>query len=390
MLRAKPADLPILLTLILVMSVLIGISFLQKPDLLFFDFIHFYQASKLVEEGHASELYSRAPIMDSLQGRSERLIQLPYPPHAMALWQYLSRAPYEWAAYGWVCLQSILFLLALYAYGRHHSGTFKSSEVLIMLAVSTPFLLIQLIFAQSNLFATSLFLLGLTYWHRTPIAGGICFGLLTFKPQIGISLVAAIAATRPIKLILVAVTVTTILCLISVAQWGIHLWLEYKDYLPFYSSFILDIPHSSHRIGIVSTYMGLYNLGFSTTLAWIGQWISMAMALGSTYWVFRKNNMSQFQREAVLITSTFLASPYIHFYDQSLLAGVLLVMAIQWWRYGSTMLQAAIFTYGMLIMLTWLMLGMSFPFAWLFSVSLWLYYILQSFRREPDGILTQT
>jgi len=84
------------------------------------------------------------------------------------------------------------------------------------------------IFAGQNGFLTSaLMIAGLAQLGRRPILSGVCFGLLTIKPQLGLLLPLMLLLTGQWRAIAAAVVTTAALVVATGLLFGFDIWPQY-------------------------------------------------------------------------------------------------------------------------------------------------------------------
>ena len=155
------------------------------------DFINMWTASRLVEADRTEDIFD--PDKFAAAQRQQMGEDFPfhfwsYPPHALVLSNQLSSLPYRGAYLVWT-----LCGLGLMFYAAQKFWPDKFSPWLLLLAPSS---FVNIFLGQNGFFTTALALSGFTLLPRRPILAGVMFGLLTFKPQLGIMIPVALLAMR--------------------------------------------------------------------------------------------------------------------------------------------------------------------------------------------------
>ena len=104
--------------------------------------------------------------------------------------------PYLAAFAVWSLLGFTLFLVAAYAGGveRKH----------LMFVAVAPAVAVNLFIGQNGFFFAALLICGLINLDRRPLLAGLCFGLLTIKPQLGLLLPVMLVLTQRWRVIAAA------------------------------------------------------------------------------------------------------------------------------------------------------------------------------------------
>src|SRR5262249_29996636 len=103
--------------------------------------------------------------------------------------------------------------------GRH-------KQRLYMLAVA-PAVWINIFAGQNGFLTSALMIAGLAQLGRRAVFSGVCFGLLTIKPQLGLLLPLMLVLTGQWRAIIAAVATTAVLVLATGALFGFEIWPQY-------------------------------------------------------------------------------------------------------------------------------------------------------------------
>jgi hypothetical protein len=192
---------------------------------------------------------------------------------------------------------------------------------LIALALA-PACLINAIGGQNGFATAALFLGGILLLDRRPIVAGVLFGLLTFKPHLGLVLPFALLALGAWRVIAAATLTTLALVAMSVAVFGIEPWRQYLDVTSAYQVLLLERYQGFYTSMMVSGVAGARAFGLSYPL---GLAIQVAIALpvlATACWAVRATSDPR-RRAFVLASAAPLVTPYAFNYDLTALAAVL-------------------------------------------------------------------
>lgn len=151
-----------------------------------------------------------------------------------------------------------------------------------------------------------------------PLAAGILVGLLTFKPQFGLLVPAALLAMRQWRVIAAAAATALVLCVVSAAVFGADAWLTWgretlQGYLGGDPKWV-----EYGRVWGSSVYACALLLGAP---AWAATALQTAAILASivTTWAVFRSRLRPDLKLAALLVATLLAAPHSAGYDQALL-----------------------------------------------------------------------
>ena len=155
------------------------------------DFATFWTASQLaladrIVEIFDAEAFHRA--LAEITGRAITLAPFPYPPHALVFFLPLGFLPYLWAFATWMIGLGVLYALVA-ARGCANANAYRALALLI-----APSTVLTVTMGQNGFLSAILFVGGMNLLWRAPIWAGILFGLLTFKPQLGLLIPVALLA----------------------------------------------------------------------------------------------------------------------------------------------------------------------------------------------------
>jgi alpha-1,2-mannosyltransferase len=201
--------------------------------------------------------------------------------------------------------------MALYLVTASDGG--RRPERLFMLVVA-PAVWINIFAGQSGFLTAALMIAGLAGLERRPVLSGICFGLLTIKPQLGVLIPLMLVLTGQWRAILAAALTVAALVIATGLLFGFDIWPEYfRQVMPLQSE-ILTAGQGIFTIMMPTVFMNARIAHLPLDIAWalqIATSIAAVAAVAWTYWRRRDPELST----ALLVTASFLVTPYAFNYD---------------------------------------------------------------------------
>jgi Glycosyltransferase family 87 len=281
------------------------------------DFIIFWTGAKLAAQGLAAQAYDATAYRAFVQGLLGPLADIKiytYPPIAMLLSWPLALVPYGPAFVTWSLLGIVLCAAGL--------AVLTGWRAAMLAVVATPAAILDAIAGQNGHFTAALLGGGLVLLDRQPVLAGILFGLLSYKPQIGLLLPFALAAGGRWRVIAAAALTVGILLTASILLLGGESWAGYRSQTETWRMLMQVAGPFWQRTQTV--FFAFHNAGASVTFAYVVQAISTILAGIATVLVWRSPS-SHGIKAAVLLVATFLTTPYAWDYDM-----VVLIFAAAW------------------------------------------------------------
>ncbi len=286
------------------------------------DFINYWSGAYLAWHGHAAEIYDPVAFhlfQESVAGAPIQGYHYSYPPVLLLLTAPLAFVPYVpglalWLAGGWYAFYRAV-RLALPGRGA------------LLLALSAPAVFTTAVGGQTGTWPAALFGFGLGLIEKRPALAGGLLGLLIYKPQFGLLVPVALLAGRHWRAFLFAGISAGALLAISVIWLGPALWTDYLRNLAVLRQIVLeDGTGVWHRF--VSVFVAARRLGAPIDAAYAIQALTGALALIAVALVWWRKDAPLGVKNAVLLSGTCLATPYLQDYD--LVFGALIVIWL--WR----------------------------------------------------------
>jgi hypothetical protein len=192
---------------------------------------------------------------------------------------------------------------------------------LLALAVA-PACLINTIGGQNGFLTAALLIGGVLAIDRRPVLAGIAFGLLTFKPHLGLVLPFVLLALGAWRVIGIATATTGLLVVGSVALFGIEPWRQYLEVAGAYQTLLLERFAGFYTSMMVSGVAAARTFGVSYPVALLVQAALSVGVLATGTWAVTRTADAR-QRAFVVVAAAPLVTPYAFNYDLTALAAVL-------------------------------------------------------------------
>ena len=287
-----------------------GVDLAGKP--LGTDFVSFWTASRLALAGRAADVYDVAAhwaAQKALFGPGVGYSAFFYPPPYLIACLPLALLPYFAALVVWLATTGYAYYRVLRAW----AGPRFDAAVLL----AFPAFLVNLGHGQNGFHSAARIGGGALLLDRRPIAAGLLFGALVYKPQLALMVpVALIAARRWTTLAAAAVTAAA-LCAASYAIWGEAVWQGFLA-----ASELARATLERHLVGdekMQSAFAAVRLLHGPLPLAYAVQAL-VALAAAAALFHLQRREFRGPSETPALVAATLLASPFLLDYDLTLLA----------------------------------------------------------------------
>lgn len=287
------------------------------------DFAQHYAASVLARDGAGKNAYepsALAPVEEEISGFSVGLAPFylvwNYPPSFLLLVTPLSLLPYVWSLSVWLALTFALYAAAIYKIHPEARSLWP--------AIASPAVFWTLLHGQNSFLFAGLLGIGLAWLRSRPLAAGLCLGIITCKPQLGMLIPVALIAGRRWEALGGFMASAGGLAVVSALAFGMDTWHAFLECLGNVMRMVEGglAPHYK----MVSTMATLLTIGVGPAAAFgIQLFTAIAMIAGVAYvWSRGLRNGAE---EIVLIIAVALAAPYILVHDLTILG---LALAFAW------------------------------------------------------------
>lgn len=181
--------------------------------------------------------------------------------------------------------------------------------------VSSPAAVWAVLAGQNTFLSLACFYGGLRLLDRSPAAAGILLGLLSYKPQIWMLVPLALLAARQWRGLAWTGATVAALSLASASVFGLDFWMAFIDAArEAGSARVANIMFERIFMHMTTLLAAARIVGLPPGLAGAIQIAGAALAAAAVWFAFRRHPSSD-ARTAVLMTATFLVSPYTLNYD---------------------------------------------------------------------------
>jgi alpha-1,2-mannosyltransferase len=299
------------------------------------DFSSFYAAGSYVLDGKAQAPYDLArqhAREQAIFGAATPLYSWFYPPFFLFITAPLALLPYGAALVTWQAVTLLLYLLAIRAIiaasprrAEDASPLRLESRTELLVALAFPAVLVNLGHGQNGFLTAALLGGGLALLNTRPVAAGLLFGLLAYKPQFGLMIPLALAAGAYWRSVAAAAAAVALLAIAATAAFRFDVWRAF-----------FDSTHFMRTVALEGGDLGWYKM--QSLFAWARMWdapIALAYALqallvaGLGVAVIRlwRSHTAYPVKAACLCIATMLATPFAFDYDMMVLAPAIAFIA---------------------------------------------------------------
>ena len=258
-----------------------------------------------------------------------------YPPDLLLFIWPFAFLPYL-GAYALWCAAG----LGVYLGVAHRLGISKKGLVFLLVG---PAVAINLFAGQNGFFTAALLIGGLSLLDRRPLAAGICFGLLTIKPQLGLLIPLALLLEGRWRTIAAASVTFATLFVVTCAVFGVSVWSDYFALAVPFQTQVMN--HGSGMIPVMmpTAFMNARVVGLPHTIAFYVQLPFTLLAMAAVVWTFIRRRDPVLSR-AVLVTAIFVVTPYAFNYDMAVFGWLVWTLRERFSAPGDTRLLLIVWT----------------------------------------------
>ncbi|MCE4224667.1 DUF2029 domain-containing protein [Methylobacterium sp. C25] len=240
-----------------------------------------------------------------------------YPPFSLLLLWPFAQLPYFAALAAW----TLLLFGAFAAVTLSQVAASERLRALLLLFLS-PACLINTIGGQNGFLTGFLLVGGLLALERRPWLAGVLFGMLTYKPHLGLVLPFVLIAIGAWRTIASASLTAIALAGISAAVFGLEPWRAYFTTVSAFQFAILERFEGFFTYMMASVYAGARTFGLSSHVAFALQAAVSLPVLAATVWGARRSQDAR-QRTTLVVCAVPLLTPYAFNYDLTAVAAVI-------------------------------------------------------------------
>lgn len=287
------------------------------------DFSSFYAAGSLALEGRAADAYDMAAHharQAQVFGPNTPYYAWLYPPIFLLIATPLALLPYALALALWQGLTLALYAGVIGAIVRQSDLKLRTRDWIVP-AIAFPAVLINLGHGQNGLLTAALFGAALLTLPTRPIAAGVLFGMLAYKPQFALMIPLALLAARQWKAIAAAAVTLIALMALTALIFGLEPWHAFLASTT--TARVVLLEHGAVGFEkLQSVFAALRARGASVPVSYAVQ-SATTIAVGvCVVWIWSGPHRDALKAAALAIAA-LLASPHVLDYDLMLLGPAL-------------------------------------------------------------------
>lgn len=285
------------------------------------DFFGLWSFAQFIRSHPPSQLYQPLilnPYQQALDPGFKHFYPFPYPPDfLLPLWP-LGWLPYWPARLLWTLVSVTLFAWACW---RALPGSCRGWGLALVLLA--PASLNCLMTGETGFFTSALLLGGFLLLPERPLLAGICFGLLTLKPQLCVLLPFALAGCGAWRTVLAAALTACALVAVSCLLLPPAMWPGWWVALQQYQA--LSQQNAAHLAPLMTTLGATAaSFGIKGKMLLAVQLAALALAGWICFILFRRGPAPLAM--AAVLAGTFAVTPHAFFYDAPVLTCALLYL----------------------------------------------------------------
>jgi alpha-1,2-mannosyltransferase len=280
------------------------------------DFLRLWTASYALLNGEERALYDHNAFF-----ALERAVTQPptpdfyvwnYPPSSLLITYPLALLPYLESLAIWLALGLAAYLAALWR--------IFPKPLTLWVGFAFPAVFWTVTHGQNSFLTTSLFCWGLLQLPTRPVLAGILFGVLTFKPHLGLLLPIALVSGGHWRVLAVAAATGVAFAAISVVLFGTGVWTDFLASTASTRSMLESGLNLGDYYKMQSVFAAARLLGSSEFVAYTLQALAALGAAAVVAWAWRRRSGDTDLKNAALMAATPLSTAFIFDYDLMLLA----------------------------------------------------------------------
>ncbi|MEN0001142.1 MAG: glycosyltransferase family 87 protein [Pseudomonadota bacterium] len=278
------------------------------------DFVSFWVAAREGLFGDPTIAYARETFEPAQQALFPEagFFAFFYPPHFQLMLLPFGGLPFTVALWLWLAATFVFVGWVL----TRITGDVRLT---LLLALAFPAAFLNISHGQNAFLTAGLFAFGLYLLPTRPVIAGIMFGLLTFKPQLGVLIPVALLAAWQWKSFVSAGVTTLLLVLFSGMVLGIDVWLAFLAQTTDATAVLEQ--GSVGFAKMISAYSGLRGFGLPYGLAMaVHVLVSLAVLVAIVLIWRRSSHVPYALKCGLLLVGALIVTPFGLNYDLYLLA----------------------------------------------------------------------
>lgn len=282
------------------------------------DFSNVWTAGRMALDGNATQAWSwphHFAMQRQLHGSDVPLFGWHYPPPFLLVAALLATVPYVPALILWqtATLASFASMMLRLVPGRDT----------LLLTLAAPVTLVCVTHGHNGFLTALLLGGGLMLMDRRPLAAGLLFGCLIYKPQFAFVIPPLLIAAGNWRAVAGAAASSSLLVALTLAAWGWPVWQAFIDSLPLTRTIVIEQGNTGwHKI--MSPFAAVRLWGGGLSLAYTVQAAFTAACVGGAILFGRMRGEPEL-RNAYICAAVLLSTPYVLDYDF-----VVLLPALAW------------------------------------------------------------
>jgi hypothetical protein len=286
------------------------------------DFINTWAGPQLAFSGQLPLLFDfpgyRAAI-SALFGEPLMPHAWSYPLFCLLMFWPIAQLPYFAALAAWT-----FGLFALFAAMTLSQIARAARPLALILLILAPATMINAVGGQNGFLSACLLLGGILLLDRRPVLAGVLFGLLTYKPHLGLVVPFVLLALGAWRTIAAATATAALLVAASAAAFGLDAWRAYFEVTGPLQVRVLASLSDFGTYMVTSVMVSVARtFGVSLQAGFVVQVMVAIPVIALAVWAIRQT-ADPTKRAFVLVAATLLATPYAMVYDFAALTTVLL------------------------------------------------------------------
>ena len=277
------------------------------------DFSNVWTAGKMALEGRAADAWvwkDHFAVQQALHHKADvDFYGWHYPPPFLLIAAALATIPYVPALIVWQ-----LATLSPFCWFMHRLVP-RWETILLVLAAPVTFICLT---HGHNGFLTALLLGGgLFLLDKKPLAAGLLFGCLIYKPQFALILPPLLLASRNWRAVVGAMLSAALLVGLTLAIWGWSVWQAFLDSLPLTREVVIE-EGATGWYKIVSPFSAVRMWGGGVSLSYGVQLAATLTVIAAVVWIAWTRKRAEL-RNALVCAAVVIATPYVLDYDHVVL-----------------------------------------------------------------------